>query len=398
MRTVFLFGTAMSLAAVSAACGGSDAPTGVITVQRDTIDGVEYVLHTGPAVQSSVEQLAILGVTGFADDEPSPEEFGRIESVIADATGNMYVADGIALEVRVFGPNGEFIRRMGRKGQGPGEIEGLHGIAWLSGDTMVVMDFGNARLSLMESGGEAAGQWPWMRLTGSIRFLFNGAPGEFYAHTFRPRRPGDDRSRSAWVRYTTDGPQDTLDIPTLDPRPGTSAVCQGEGIEVMSNPFGDQLISRPAPDRQRVLAWSSEYRLAFVSAEGDTVRVVSRDVTPTPLSDSAWAPVAERYSKFRSAWAGADCEGEIVRPGVRPVIEDISFDHSGRLLVEYTTDSGPAFDLFGLDGAWQATFPSPPDRDRSVAPFVRGRRLYLVTKDSLDVQQVRAYRIGDAGG
>ena len=394
---MLFFVVALCLAAVSSGCGGSNSPELAMTVQRDTIDGIVYVLHTGSATRSHLEPLATVGLIGFAGGEPPPEEFGRVESVIADSEGKMYVADGLALEIRVFGPNGQFIRQMGRKGQGPGEMEGVHGIAWLTGGTMVVMDFGNARLSLLASDGEIAGQWPWMRLTGSARFLFNGAPGEFYAHTFRPRLPGDDRSRSAWVRYTVDGPQDTLDIPVHDARRGTSAVCRGDGIGFMSNAFGDQLISRPAPNKERVLAWSSEYRLAFLDAQGDTVRVISRDVRPTPLTDTAWAPVSEEYSRFRTAWEGADCEGEILRPRARPVLEDVVFDHTGRMLVEYMTDSGPAFDLFGLDGTWQATVPSPPDRDKSVAPFVRGNRLYLVTKDSLDVQQVRAYRMGDVG-
>ncbi len=397
IRTLLFLVIGVCMVVASAGCEGSTGATSEVRVQRDTIGGVVYVHHTGSTGISGVEELATVGILGAAGGEPSPEEFGRVESVIADTSGNMYVADGLALEIRVFTPGGQFLRQMGRKGQGPGEMEGMHGITWLTGDTMVVMDFGNARLSLLTSGGEVVGQWPWMRLTGSARFLFNGGPREFYAHTFRPRLPGDDRPRSAWVRYTSDGPQDTLDIPRFDPRPGTSAICRGDGIGFMDNPFGDQLLSRPAPEEERVLAWSSEYRLAFVDALGDTVRVITRDVLPTILADSAWVPIATQYSDFRSSWKGADCEGEISRPEFRPILEDIVFDNAGRLLVEYMTASGSAFDLFGVDAALLATFPSPPNRDQSVAPFLSGDRLYLVTKDSLDVQRVRAYRISTLG-
>ena len=386
----------LGLAVTACASDADTAPE--LTVQRDTIDGVAYLRHTGPTVVSQLEPLTSVGLVGMAGDEPSPEEFSRIESVIADAAGDMYVADAFTFEIRVFAPDGRFLRRLSRKGQGPGEIEGMHGTAWLRGDTMVVMDYGNARLSLLTAMGEAVGQWPWLRLTGSGRFLFNGGADEVYAHTLARPRSGEERSRSAWVRYTVEGPQDTLDIPTFDPPPGTRAICQGDGIGFFAHPFGDQLLSRPAPARERVLAWSSEYRLAFVDAAGDTVRVVTRDVAPTALADSVWAPVAEDYAEFRASWAGANCEGEITRPQVRPVLEDIVFDHDGRMLVEYLTEAGPAFDLFGLDGVWLATFMSPADRDPSVAPFLRGDRLYLVTKDDLDVQQVRAYRRDSLGG
>lgn len=369
-----------------------------LRVERDTVDGVVYLRHAGSLPPSGLEALATVGLVGLAGGEPSPEEFGRVESVIADSAGVMYVADGLALEIRVFDPDGHFLRRMGGKGEGPGEIEGLHGIAWLAGDTVVVMDFGNARLSLMSSTGEVVGQWPWLPLTGPARFLFNGGPDEVYAHALRPSLPGDDGLRSGWVRYSVAGPQDTLEIPAVDPRPGTSAICRGDGIGFQSNPYGDQLLSRPAPNSERVLAWSSEYRLAFIDASGDTLRVITRDVSRVPLADSDWALVAAEYEDFRSAWRGADCEGTISRPDFRPVLEDIVFTHDGRLLVEHLTSSGPAFDLFDPDGVLQSSFPSPMDRDHSVAPFLRGDRLYLVTKDSLDVQQVRAYRIQVGAG
>lgn len=384
---------ALAMALVGSGCAEGTRERPAFEVRHDTVDAVVYVRHAGSPPAVSLEPLATVGRMATAAGEPSAEEFGRVESVMADDRGQIYVADGFAMEIRTFGPNGEFLRRIGRKGQGPGELEGIHGTAWLTADTMVVMDYGNARLSLMTSTGGVAGQWPWMRLTGSARFLFNGAPGEVYAHTFRSGLPGEELSRSAWVRYTTSGPQDTLDIPSSDPRPGTSAICRGDGIGFFENPFGARHLSRPAPNRERVVAWSSDYRLAFIDSSGDSVRVVTRDVEPMPLADSLWTPVEAEYSDFRSAWAGADCDGGITRPAFRPVLLDVVFDDAGRMLVEYMSDAGPTFDLFGLDGVLLATFPSLAERDPSVVPALRGDRLYLVTKDDLDVQRVHAYRV-----
>lgn len=366
-----------------------------LSTARETISGVDYVTHTGSLQRSQLELVGRIGSGVGMGGASSPEEFGRVESVIGDASGSIYVADGIALDIRKFGPDGQFLRRMGGEGQGPGEIGGLHGIAWLNGDTIIVMDFGNARLGLIEASGEVAGQWPWLRLTGPGPFLFNGGPGEVYVHTLRSPRQGDEGLRSAWVRYTEEGPKDTLDIPRTDPRPGSQAICRGDGIGFMENPFGDRLISRPAPGLERVVAWASGYRLAFIDAAGDTLRVISRDVGPTPLADSSWHPVDSSYTRFRSMWAGAECEGSISRPDSRPVLLDLTFDHQGRLLVEYNTHSGAAYDLLDTDGSLSATFSSPPDRDRSVAPFLRGDRMYVVAKDRFDVQEVRAYRVTD---
>lgn len=58
------------------------------------------------------------------------------------------------------------VRVLGRQGSGPGELEGLHRIAWVTNDTLVAMGPGNARLMLLTRQGEQAGQWPWLRLSG----------------------------------------------------------------------------------------------------------------------------------------------------------------------------------------------------------------------------------------
>ena len=272
----------------------------------DTVGGTVHVRYTGSLPVADLTETARIGRVGGAEEDGSPDEFGRVVGVVADAGGAMYVADALALEVRVFSPDGEFVRRMGRSGQGPGEFGGLHGITWLSGDTLVLMDYGNARLSLMRADGEVAGQWNWMRLTGPARFLFNTGPGEIYAHAYR-MSAGDGSGRGLWVRYTAEGAGDSLAIPTAPQKPGSLATCRGNGIGYFDNPFGDQLLSGPAPNEERIVAWSSQYRIAFLNPAGDTVRVISRDISPMALSDSLWAPVAESYAKFRADWAGADC-------------------------------------------------------------------------------------------
>lgn len=382
----------MAVAAVLVGCGdGRDAPGPATTT--DTVAGVIQVRHAGAAPEWDAEPLLTLGRVGAAAGAPSPDEFGRVESVIADAAGRLYVADGMALEVRVFEPDGRFVRRLGRQGSGPGEMEGIHGAAWLGGDTLVVPDWGNARLMRMTVEGEEVGTWRWVRITGSTRFHFNTGPLELYA--FGMGTGPDGQPTALWVRHTPEGPSDTLVIPRVDPRPGAFAVCRGEGIGFFHNPFGDRLIAAPAPGGERVVAWASEYRLAFIDPAGDTVRVLSRDAAPVPLPDSAWAPAAEAYREFEETWRGADCEGSIVRPGHRPVLRDVFFDHDGRMLVEHTTAGGAAFDLYATDGRWLASIPAPPGRDPSVPPFLRDDRLYVVTQDSLGVQQVRSFRVGE---
>jgi hypothetical protein len=60
---------------------------------------------------------------GLSDGDPD-YLFGSITSVAADMEGRIYVGDGIARTVRVYGTDGIFLRRIAGPGQGPGEVLG----------------------------------------------------------------------------------------------------------------------------------------------------------------------------------------------------------------------------------------------------------------------------------
>ena len=353
-----------------------------------------HVASRGPAPRWRLEPLLTLGTpASFAGG--SPEEFGKLRGVVADGEGRLYVADGIAHEIRVFGPDGAFLRKLGREGAGPGELGGIGGLWWLAPDTLVVLDYGNARVTALRADGGEVARWPWLPLTGTGPFVFEGGPRAVFAHALRGGRDG--RTESVWVRLTPGGPRDSLPIPRSERPPGSLVTCRGgHGIGFFDNPFADGLIAVPAPGDERVVARASSYRLAFIDAEGDTLRTVSRDVAAPPVPDSAWSEVVERYRAFRERWKGADCEGSLERPGRAPILRGITFGEGGRMLVERETAAGRVFDLFGEDLRLEGTVAAPRHRDASVPPYLRGDRLYVVTEDSLDLQQVRSYLIADS--
>src|SRR5688572_22228889 len=103
--------------------------------ERDDPDAAESASREG------VVDLTIAEVEGR--DEYT---FGRVSGVVADKAGRIYVADGSANEVRVFGADGRFVHRIGRAGQGPGEFDGPCCLALRDDDhTLWVRDGGNAR-------------------------------------------------------------------------------------------------------------------------------------------------------------------------------------------------------------------------------------------------------------
>jgi hypothetical protein len=359
----------------------------------DTIGGVVRVRNAAPPLWVA-RQIMQIGSTGGVG-VPKPDEFGRITSVAADAAGNIYVADARSYEIRVFAPDGRFLRRFGRQGGGPGEFRSLNSITWV-GDTLVAMDGGNARLDRFTPDGEPLQPWRWFPMTGGLRFYPTGA-ASFY--TLAVRRPLT-RTHRTFLRFDGDGAHDTLTV-AVDPRgiespPAVDCPTPDGSIHIFSIPFAPRALLTPAPGNLFARAWSAEYRIVFETAQGDTARVIESLEPPLPVSDAEWEEGTTEYRAFRAGNPLVRCEpGNPERPAVKPALRDIYFAHDGSMFVELYRAEGTAFDVFDAEGRVRGRAEIPL-RSTTAAPFLRDARLYIVASDSLDVQRVIAYQLEPA--
>lgn len=110
----------------------------------------------GSAVSDSIEDLPRLDVIEELriGDVDSPDDgFSRIISVDVDRDGNIYALEGMASEIRVFDPQGRLMRRIGRRGGGPGEFENIPSFG-VKGDTLWSYDSRAGRITLFNRQGE----------------------------------------------------------------------------------------------------------------------------------------------------------------------------------------------------------------------------------------------------
>ncbi|MEX2281391.1 MAG: 6-bladed beta-propeller [Gemmatimonadota bacterium] len=92
---------------------------------------------------------------------------------------------GKAAQVLVFDSNGGFVRRIGRKGQGPGEFGSVTRL-WLTNDTLVVTDTVNVMTTLLSPDGRPLQLWSQRHHQGTMRPWASGPSGW---HAFlMPRR------------------------------------------------------------------------------------------------------------------------------------------------------------------------------------------------------------------
>jgi NHL repeat len=115
-------------------------------------DPNDHVVHKfGPDGQ----RLMTLGKKGIAGDNTSHDTFNRPNAVAIGPTGEIYVSDGyVNSRIVIFTPDGKFLRIIGgNKGAAPGELQLPHGVAIDPQGRIVVADSDNKRLSIFAKDG-----------------------------------------------------------------------------------------------------------------------------------------------------------------------------------------------------------------------------------------------------
>ncbi len=143
----------VQIALLSLAVGcGRRTPASLGLTVRDSA-GVQIVDNAG-AGELSADILDHPKTTLLIGREDGPEyvRFFRITSVFGHAD-HIYVVDAGEQSLRVFDTKGEYVRTIGRAGEGPGEF-GEPAFPFITGDTLVIWDARLRRVTLFSLAGE----------------------------------------------------------------------------------------------------------------------------------------------------------------------------------------------------------------------------------------------------
>lgn len=326
-------------------------------------------------------------------DEVGPRLFGEIMSLEIDPLGRIYVLEGQAHEIRVFGGDGAHVRTIGGEGGGPGEFNRpLHAQFGPDGHLWVI-DPANNRLSVVDTAGvfleshASPGGFSMIPWPGG----FDDA-GLYYAPFPRPQ---GERFEIALVRYGSGfAPIDTLTVPE-DPVEREPFVLRipGGGVAMASVPFSAAFRWRLSPAGSIWGLLTGEYRFIELTPEGDTLRSVTRDFDPLPVTRDDMAAAEAELEWFTSQGGKADLSRI---PDTKPGAEDFFFDDQGNLWVfPYTerAEEGTRLDVFDPAGRYLGRVRLPFALNRRPYPVIRGSTLVGVTEDELEVPYVVRARI-----
>ena len=371
------------------------------------------------------------------------EQFGNVGEIGFDGVGNLYVLDYQAERVIVAGPGGEFVREFGRKGEGPGEFEEMHGLAVMRDGRAVVTDSRRLVFHIFQADGRLERTvrmdftWGVLRIGNFLAqpgtdaiIVVPSAAGEFIPR-ISPELSRRDRERlpAAMEMYPVSShaierivlageraERDTIAegwLPAIDNRNASALAQRNPGVAIVFSAFPVLFPQyhrafRPdfhwgvLPDGSVAFADSSTYTVKIAAADSGIFRILERPIRPEPVTNRLMR--AERRRRLDESQANAG-PGEDTRDErdridnlefhpVVPVIRGLATTWAGHIWVvrrgEEPLSDGP-IDVLTPDGRYLGSYPA----GATVMPdaFGPGGLVAFVEKDEMDVETVVVKRV-----
>jgi hypothetical protein len=403
-------------------CGGEGPTTSSrLQVVHDTVGDTVVVRTVSGSVWGAPASLVPEVSIGKAEGEDPHYLFGRVAGLAVGPNGVIYVVDQQADQVEAYSSDGSWLRTLGERGAGPGELNGPDGgIAILSDGRVLVRDPGNARIQVFGPDGGADAEWPVVRgRQYTSRPLWLDRQDNVYTEfALNPTDPVGEW-RWALLRVGPDGRvRDTLVVPHSGYAPPELQARSDHGSSSGPVPFEATEVWALHPNGYFIHAVSTDYRIDLLR-KGAPVLRIERAYEPVVVQraekDAKKEQITQSMSMTQPGWRW---NGPPI-PDHKPPFTRIFAGRNGRIWVQVSqqgvlkpnpsydpTRPGSqrawwtepvAFDVFDADGSYLGRVNPPTDFTAFVTPVFRSDTVWAVTTDSLGVQRVVRYHVQHGG-
>ena len=314
----------------------------------------------------------------IGNEKGSPEyTFSKIADLAVDEHGNIYAIDSNEAAVRILNKEGRYVRTIGHRGQGFGEMEEPVFVQVTAQGELAVYDHHE---SFTES-----------------FMLFYSLEGTFLRQKkilpFAVYPIGMDSKGRLLGQYFFPPPDGRKLIAKIDA--GGGAMEFGREMEYVKDKVLD--IGRPScygalsPDDKVLYGDSKEYRLFLWSADDQTVKMITKTFQrPREITEKDKEQYRKKYADslkkgvkitFRARW---------------PAFSGLFVDDEGRIFVrtyERTREGLDSFyyDVFNKEGVYEAKVTIPVTLDNN--SVWKNGKLYTIETDTKGMPLIKRYRI-----
>jgi hypothetical protein len=291
--------------------------------------------------------------------------FSRLWYLAVDDEDNIYAMDQGDTQVKIFDKKGIFLRAIGNKGAGPGELQNPNNIFITNRRELVVEDF-IRNLTYYTPDGK------YLRALSTVGIFPIGILLDSFGRIFalrniqNPEKPGKEvdlyDQNLKFLKTIVTVPQPRPDPALIEPfRPGIQWALLGDGSLVISS--------------------GEDYELDVFNVEGKLIRKIIRDYDFVKITDE---DVKQRVPKLP--------EGrKLVVPKYFPAVRSLTTDDEGRIFVstyEKPVESTFINDVFNSSGRYIARVAL-----KGKPQVWKKHKLYAIEEDQEGFPVVKRYRV-----
>jgi hypothetical protein len=377
-------GMISALIAMMAACAAKEPQ-----VQRTTDEnGVDIVLNKiepfrskgAPAALDLEEEWSL----DTGNDEIAKTGLAEIGAFDIDSRGNVYFAAPKADEKTIlkFDLAGRPVAAFGRKGQGPGEIQGISALVAINRDEIAVTNEGNNRLTVFGEDGKLLRETP---IPSSLIALI----------------PLPNETFLTWSRIADVKPDVLFEFPIALAGPDLKTRRNLDTGQLENPMTGERLrgtyhIQSWSISKDRIFTGHQDrgYDIFVHDFEGRLVRKIRKEYRPLPVPEAH----KKEFLKQFEAPAYKVIRDKVYFPADLPPFIGFTADEAGRLYVmTYETGERPGefvFDIFDADGVFVLRKPIRVFHNfTGMFLKVRNDRLYGVQEKENGDKVFKAFRM-----
>lgn len=360
------------------------------------------------------------------------EQFGNVRRVGFDAEGKLYVFDNQADRIHVVGADGEYVRTLGRSGEGPGEFRSPDGLAVMRDGRVVIADRGHRAYHIFGPDGEFERMVGFVPEAGDMRItdIYPDPGGEaIFTAVGAQMLSGSFGSTGARTTPHTSRPVERIilsgEVATKDtvaegwlPSGGDNTSIPVDGLTNYRIPpplvFGPAILPAGLPDGGVAFSDSSAYAIKIARPGAGVWRILTRPLHPIPVTSRVMD--TEKGRRLRELEEGGD-RSRVTVNGVtrgpnleraRRRIEELEFYEEvsvvralkagwdGEIWVqrrgEDPSDNNGPIDVLTINGGYVGTYPA--GALQMPAAFGPDGLVAFIETDELDVETVVVRRLG----
>jgi hypothetical protein len=296
--------------------------------------------------------------------------FFRIGNIAVDDIESIYVADIASAHIRVFDSDGKYLRTIGRKGQGPGEMQMPSYVQITSNNEVLVQDYMAQRLSFFSVNGK------YLRQIST-------------AKTRTPFIPIKMDSQGNLIVFAASAPPPVggKELRIYDPNLELLMIIAKEerGTRGIFDIGKSSLYCDVSPSNNIVWGDSKEYVLQILNQRGDLIKKIIKEYNPIEIT-------AEDKEKYEKQYAGPVKRGMRLNfRGHFPAFSEISVDDEERIFVKTYERVECREDVFEAEGKYIAKVPIQANLNRD--SIWKNNKLYTIEEDEEGYQVVKRYKV-----